>query len=228
MIEQQPVRHDSDHQVIVRKDSDVSSTSSTDTSISVSSRNKIHITSPNTLDHSKAVSSASDMRSSLACLLDDGNHSSLNYQSLTTQKQQMQNLNKQLASYIQNGDSIEREIHRLSKENEALKRQLQPNISYQFEELQGKHKDEFDMLRREIHKISEECNQLEHEKRNITTETELITQKTLSLEKEKHILENSISNAQRDHDHCAYENEQLDKEIQKLRAEIEAEERKYG
>jgi len=146
---------------------------------------------------------------------------------LLNQKAQMQSLNKRLEEYINDTKSIDNDIARLMKENQELRNRLRPDVNYQFDDLQDRYKEQFAALRTEIHKLSEDCNRLEHEKQNCKTDTELIEQKTKSLEIEKDILQRSIDQAQNESDKASEEHEVLVREISRLREEIEREEKKY-
>merc|ERR1712168_1360032 len=92
---------------------------------------------------------------------------------------------------------------------------------------QDKYDQQFELLRKEIRDLSAECNRLEHEKQNTRTETDIINQKTSSLEKEKDILENSIKDAIQETAQATKDQEDLTRQIEDLKLEIEKEETRF-
>merc|ERR1712066_74172 len=68
----------------------------------------------------------------------------------------------------------------------------------------------------------------EHEKHSCQTETELIEQKTKSLNEEKKILQRSINQAEEESRKAADEHDDLAREIEKLKREIAVENEKYN
>merc|ERR1712076_120301 len=185
--------------------------------------------SPEPHHHHTTYQEPAAMSKSFSMLLEDQPaDSSLSYSSLMNQKDQMKRLNRRLEEYMNNTKEIDNDIERLVQENKELRHRLQPDVSYQFDDLHDRYKDQFEGLREEIHKLSEECNRLEHEKHNCQTETELIEQKTKSLNEEKKILQRSINQAEDESRKAADEHDDLAREIEKLKREISAENEKYN
>jgi predicted nucleic acid-binding Zn-ribbon protein len=106
----------------------------------------------------------STSRPSMSYILEDSDkmNSSLNYNSLISQKDQMRKLNKRLETYISESNNIDKDIERLMRENEILKAQLKPENEPKAEDYQDQYHDKFEQLRKEIRDLSSECNKLEH------------------------------------------------------------------
>lgn len=171
----------------------------------------------------------SQSRPSMSLILEDNDklNSSLNYSNLISQKEQMQRLNRRLETYIEESHSIDKDIEKLMKENELLKSQLKPDKDYKVENFQDQYQDKFEALRREIRELSSECNRLEHDRQNTRTETELVNQKTKSLEIEREILNKSIKEAYEETQLVNDEHKKLALEIEVLKHEISEEEKRY-
>ena len=187
--------------------------------------------SPSANNNNLNMSTASN-HASLSYILENEpenqNQGSLNYTNLKFQKQQMQNLNKRLKNYIEDSNRVEEEIDWLNQENERLRAQLRPEANAELEQFVDNYEDQFSVLRREIRELSGECNALEHEKQNTKTETDMIKNKINSLENDREILNASIRDAFDETQLVNSEYQKLSEEIEQLKHDIAAEEKRYA